>query len=85
VLAQARPTEDHKCSDEGQITLHLRFGRSVKLGTLAGHNPNYYEFRLYSGKEGPRRYTIYRVPIGEFVASMRRLGVTSVRPPAPDR
>jgi hypothetical protein len=81
VLRQARVTWDHKCGDEGHITLHLGSGKEVKLGILPGHNPDYYEFRLYSVKDGRLSYTIYRVPINAFFGVMSRLGVTDLRRP----
>jgi hypothetical protein len=80
-LRRARETKDHKCGDVGHLTIHLRSGGVVKLGILPGHHSDYYEFRLYSGKEWGSRYVIYRVPIRPFTSGMKQLGITDLPSP----
>ena len=46
VLRTGKPTRDHKCGDSGSITLEPFGYGSTKLGLLAGHHPEFYEFRL---------------------------------------
>jgi hypothetical protein len=80
-LRHARETKDHKCGDVGELTFHLRSGGVVKLGILPGHSSDYYEFRLYSGKERGSRYAIYRVPIRAFTSGMKQIGITDLPQP----
>jgi hypothetical protein len=74
VLRGASPAKDHKCSDSRLVFLDQRDGRRVQIGTLAGHDSRYYEFRLYRGSD----YDIYRVERQPFLDAMAGLGVTEI-------
>lgn len=81
VLRSAEPTKDHNCGDTGQVTLRRNGGGEVKLGILAGHNGQYYEFRLYQGD----KHSINRVKRAPFLDAMKAFGVGELDPGLSDQ
>ena len=71
VIRSATPGRDHKCADTGVIVLHMKDGRAVRLGTLAGHDAAFWEYRLYSGEA----YEVFRVDRGAFLRVLEQFGV----------
>lgn len=67
VVRSGEETRDHKCGSRGIVTFRRSVGVPAELRFLPGHDDGWYEFRA-GGK-------VYRVPRGEFVAAMRRVGV----------
>jgi hypothetical protein len=82
VLRKGEPATDHKCGTSGWLILHQEGGRTCRVGILAGHNPRYYEFRVYRG-EGSR-YDMYRVEREPFLKAMSGVGLDQLDP-GPDR
>ena len=65
------PGRDHKCANTGAIVFHMKGGGAVELGTLAGHDESWWEFRLYSGEV----YRLFRVERGAFLGVLEQFGV----------
>jgi hypothetical protein len=80
VLQSGEATKDHKCGTSGQITLHRKNGSIIKIGILAGHDPNFYEFRVFHGE----RYDIFRTDRDRFLKAMADLGVNKLDPGLPE-
>jgi hypothetical protein len=68
VLKSRSTTSEHKCGDLGKIQLHRKFGSSLILRYLPGHDENWYEFRI----DGQG---IFKVKRPEFVNAMKRIGI----------
>jgi hypothetical protein len=75
-LATGTPTSDHKCGDSGRITIKRKSGSDVRIAILAGHNPDYYEYRLFN--DGASGYKMFRTPRKPFVAAMNGLGFAKI-------
>lgn len=76
VLQEGVPTSDHKCGTSGSLMLKLQDGSKLELGLLAGHDNQYYEFRLYTYDW--KRYEMYRVDRAALLAALADLGITQV-------
>jgi hypothetical protein len=74
LIRDARATSDHKCGDSGKIVLHCKDGEQIKLGILAGHDEDYYEFRAYRNDSSD----IFRVERKAFVEALRDFGVAKL-------
>jgi len=70
VIREGKPSQDHKCSDIGTITFHLKQGKTVQLGILPGHDEDFYQFRLRAGGE----YTIYQAERSVFLEALELVG-----------
>jgi hypothetical protein len=70
VLRSAVATRDHKCANSGQIALSQKEKGEVRIGILAGHDEQHYEFRLYRGGS----YDIFQVERAPFLKAMADLG-----------
>jgi len=76
VLRTGKPASDHKCGNSGKVTLVLFGDTKIELGLLAGHHPEYYEFRLYTNDW--RQYEMYRVDRAAFLAALESMQITQV-------
>jgi hypothetical protein len=83
LLHKRAATKDHKCSDTGRFELKSKDGQAVQIGTLAGHDPRYYEIRVYRSETG-NHYDIYRLNRTEFLAVMADVGVKELDSGGPE-
>jgi len=70
VIREGKPSQDHKCSDSGTITIHFKQGKTVKFGILSGHDEDFYQFRLR--EEG--KYSIYQAERSVFLDAIEAVG-----------
>lgn len=82
VMQTAKGTSDHKCGDSGRLSFQLESGPPLKIGILAGHDADYYEYRVYQANE--RGYDIFKVDRAEFLQAMNDLGQLDLDLGAPE-
>ena len=70
VFQGGQPSQDHKCSNIGTITIHFKNGKKLELGILPGHDETLYQFRLHADGE----YDIFQVGRPEFLNALEAVG-----------
>lgn len=66
-------TEDHKCGESGRIVVHRTDGSKIRIGILAGHYKDFYEFRVFASDSSG--YRIFRSDRASFLRAMAKLGL----------
>jgi hypothetical protein len=71
VFRFAKRAEEHKCPSSGTIVIRRTDGTLEELFILAGHNEEYYEYRMGS--------RINKVPRSSFLEAIKALGLKQIK------